>query len=71
MKKIILILIVGLLVVFFFPKSYISSPGHVTAEMYQQFMQTKKNCLGFSMLTNAEQTAADAPGESLCFGWLK
>ncbi|MES2471108.1 MAG: hypothetical protein V4526_02675 [Patescibacteria group bacterium] len=70
MKTIIAIIIVVLLVIYFYPKQYISSPGFVTQEMHAEFERTKPKCLGFSYLTNAEQMAADAPGESLCFGWL-
>lgn len=70
MKKIIFFFILALVLIYFFPKNYISSPGHVTQEMNQQFEMTKKNCAGWSKLTNAEAMAADAPGESLCFGWL-
>lgn len=69
MKKSLLIIVV-LVVVFFFPKPFMSSPGFVSAETYQEFEATKKHCAGFSVLTNAEQMAADAPGKSLCFGWL-
>ncbi len=69
MKKSLLIIVV-LVVVFFFPKPFMSSPGFVSAEMYQEFKATKKHCAGFSVLTNREQMAADAPGKSLCFGWL-
>jgi Na+-transporting NADH:ubiquinone oxidoreductase subunit NqrF len=69
MKKIHWVILI-LVVVFFFPKSYISSAGHVTAEMNTQFEMTRKQCAGFSVLTNAEAMAADAPGKNLCFGWL-
>lgn len=71
MKYIIIALIVIALAVFFFPKSYTSSPGFVTQEAYAEFEQNKPTCLGYSYLTNAEAMAADAPGKSLCFGWLK
>lgn len=71
MKKVIVLIVILLLVAFFYPKKYISSPGHVTQEMQQKFDATKKTCLGYSKITNAEAMAADAPGESLCFGWLK
>jgi hypothetical protein len=71
MKKTIVVLIVIALVAVFWPKKFISSPGHVTAEMYQQFEATKPTCYGFAYLTNREATFADAPGQSLCFGYLK
>ncbi|MES3031510.1 MAG: hypothetical protein V4697_03835 [Patescibacteria group bacterium] len=70
MKKIIIIIIVILLVGYFFPKSYTSSAGHVTAEMNAEFEANKPTCMGYSYLTNREATYADAPGKSLCFGWL-
>lgn len=72
MKKIIPAVAVLILVIaFFYPKPFTSSPGHVTAEMYAQFEKTAAKCTGFERLTNAEAVAADAPGKSLCFGWLK
>ncbi len=70
MKKIILLLIILLLVVFFFPKKYISSPGFTTREYAEEFEKTKKHCFGFDRLTNEDAMAADAPGESICMGWL-
>lgn len=70
MKKIIGVLVVLLLVAFFWPKAYVSSPGFVTPEGQAEFERTAATCYGFSYLTNAEAMAADAPGESLCFGWL-
>ena len=72
MKKIIPAVVVLILAIaFFYPKPFISSPGHVTAEMNAQFEKTAAKCTGFERLTNAEAVAADAPGKSLCFGWLK
>lgn len=70
MKKIIWLVIVIALVAFFWPKSYVSSPGFVTPEGQSEFEASAKKCLGFSYLTNPEAMAADAPGQSLCFGWL-
>lgn len=69
MRKFWTILII-LVVVFFFPKPFQSSPGFTTPEYAQNFEANKKHCAGFEILTNAEQMAADAPGKSLCFGWL-
>ncbi len=70
MKKIIFLIVIVLLVIFFYPKSYTSSPGFVTQEANEQFEASKPMCYGYSYLTNAEAMAADAPGMSLCFGWL-
>ena len=70
MKKVVVLIIIVLVIGFFWPKSYISSPGFVTPEGVEQFNQTAKKCLGYSYLTNAMAVAADAPGKSLCFGWL-
>lgn len=70
MKKIITVLVVLAAAIYFFPKSYISSPGFVTQEISEEFNRTKPTCFGYSHLTNAEAMAADAPGKSLCFGWL-
>ena len=71
MKKILYIVIIIIVAAFFFPKSYISSPGFVAQETAAEFDRTKPTCLGCSYLTNAEAMAADAPGKSFCFGWLK
>ncbi len=70
MKKIIYILILIVVIVFIFPKSFTSSPGFVTPDMAAQFEATKKQCAGVSVITNKSAMAADAPGKSLCFGWL-
>ncbi len=70
MKKIIILIVVILVVVFFYPKSYISSPGFVSAETAAEFNKIAPKCIGYSHLTNAMEMAADAPGKSLCFGWL-
>ncbi len=69
MKKYAVIL-AAIIVVFFIPKSYISSPGFVDQQTAQDFEASKPRCIGFSKLTNAAEMAADAPGKSLCFGWL-
>lgn len=69
--KIIKILILLAVVVFLFPKPFISSPGYTTAEYAEQFENTKKHCIGFSYLKNANEIAVDAQGQSICFGWLK
>jgi hypothetical protein len=70
MKKILAIIVIIVLVAFFFPKKFTSSAGHVTPEIFAQFEASKARCFGFEYLTNTEATYADAPGESLCFGWL-
>lgn len=70
MNKIITLIIIILAVAFFWPKAYTSSPGFVTAEMVAEFEANKPACYGWSYLTNAGAMAADAPGKSLCFGWL-
>ncbi len=70
MKKIIVLIVIVVVVGFFWPKPYVSSPGFVTEEGMGQFNETAKKCLGYGHLTNAMEVAADAPGKSLCFGWL-
>lgn len=70
MRKIIIAIIVVLAIIYVYPKSYVSSPGFVSQEAYAEFERTKPTCVGYSYLTNAEAMAADAPGQSLCFGWL-
>lgn len=71
MKKISLIVVVLIvLVIYFYPKPYTSSPGMVPRETYEEFSRAIPTCYGYSHLTNREATFADAPGKSLCFGWL-
>ncbi len=69
--KIIKILIILSIIIFFFPKSFISSPGYTTVQYAEEFEKTKKHCVGFSYLKNADEVAVDNQGESICFGWLK
>lgn len=70
MSTVLKIILVLVILVFLFPKPYVSSPGFTTMEYAEQFEQTKKDCIGFSYLKNKMEVAADAPGKSLCFGWL-
>lgn len=70
MKKIIFLIVIVALVAFCYPKSYISSPGFVSQETAVEFYANAPKCIGYSHLTNAMEMAADAPGKSLCFGWL-
>jgi len=49
---------------------YISSPGFTTQEAAQEFAANMPTCYGYSYLMNAEEVAADAPGASICFGYL-
>ena len=49
---------------------YISSPGYTTAELAARFEEIKPNCIGKSVLVNRDATFADAPGKSICFGYL-
>ena len=70
MKKILTFVVTILVIVFFFRKAYTSSPGFVTQEAAAEFNANAKKCVGYSHLTNAMEMAADAPGKSLCFGWL-
>ncbi len=70
MKKILILVAVIIVVAFFYPKNFISSPGFVPQEAYQEFEANKPKCYGYERLTNAQAMAADAPGKSQCFGWL-
>ena len=70
MKTILTIVAIAAVIALVYPKKFTSSAGHVTPEMYAQFESTKAKCYGFAYLTNREATFADAPGQSLCFGWL-
>jgi hypothetical protein len=75
MKKLHIGIAVGvaLLVVagIFFIHTYTSSPGFTTQEYAQQFYADKPTCYGIDILLNAEQMAADAPGQNLCIGILR
>lgn len=70
MNYFVLIVVVVAVAAFFYPKGYVSSPGHVDAEYMENFMKTVPQCFGWSRLTNPEQVAADYPGKSVCFGIL-
>ena len=49
---------------------YISSPGFTTQEAAEEFAANIPTCYGYSYLLNPEEVAADAPGASVCFGYL-
>jgi len=66
--SVVVVLVLGSL---FFVRTYTSSPGYTTAEMYQEFMANKPTCYGIDILLNREATYADAPGRSLCIGFLQ
>ena len=70
-KTFIIVLILLAILGAVFVKTYTSSPGFVTQETAAEFEKTKPKCYGISILLNAEQMAADAPGKSLCVGFLK
>lgn len=71
LKYPLIVLVVLAILSLFFVRTYTSSPGFVTQEAAEAFYNNAKKCLGFSVLLNAEQMAADAPGKSLCIGYLK
>lgn len=70
-KYLFIVVVVLAALSLFFVRTYTSSPGFVTQETAEEFYNNAKKCLGFSILLNAEQMAADAPGKSLCVGYLK
>lgn len=56
-----------LVVLFFFPKDYSTSPGYVSDEQVATFVAPK--CFGFSFESRAEQPA-DMGKRSVCLGWV-
>ncbi len=70
MNKILNIILLVIVVIFLFPKTYITSPGLTTSEYSKQFEKLKKSCAGFSYTKKEDILIADAPEESVCFGWL-
>lgn len=56
---------------FFFTNTYNSSPGYAPREVVEDFYANKPTCYGIDILLNEEATWADAPGQSLCIGYLK
>lgn len=78
MKKIISILgIVFLLVMILIniPRTkYYSGPGFTTREVSEKFSRDEPKCIGISKRTNPYKDQAviiaDAPTESICYGWL-
>jgi hypothetical protein len=74
MKKYIIVLVVCLVLgeIFLLSQNiYTSSPGYTTKENWDEFQKTKPKCYGKSLLLNEEETWVDAPGRSLCVGFLK
>jgi uncharacterized membrane protein len=49
---------------------YTSSPGFTTQERAEEFYANNPTCYGLSILTNSGAMVADAPGKSICFGYL-
>lgn len=69
-KTIVAVIVVLILIGAFCVRTYTSSPGFTTAEYADQFYRTSPHCYGISYLMNREATYADAPGKSLCIGFL-
>jgi hypothetical protein len=66
---VIVIVIIGIIGALFV-RTYTSSPGFTTTEYAKEFYRNAPKCYGLSLLLNREATYADAPGKSLCIGWL-
>jgi hypothetical protein len=56
---------------FFSMNTYTSSPGFTSVEGMEAFSANKPICYGIDILLNEKATWADAPGRSLCIGYLK
>lgn len=67
-KYVIIAVIVFILFLLFFVRTYTSSPGFTTPEAAEDFYKNKPVCLGFSIKL---KSSIDAPGKSLCIGILK
>ena len=64
--KYLKIIILILVVVFFFPKSFVTYPGYTTKEYYDQWENSKKTCHGFFYVTKTENV--DSEKKDICFG---
>jgi hypothetical protein len=51
--------------------TYTASPGFVTRDAAEEFAENMPTCYGWSILLNREATYADAPGQSICIGYLR
>lgn len=67
-KYLVIAIVVLILFLLFFVRTYISSPGFTTAELAEEFYKNKPKCLGLSI---ALKGGLDAPGKSLCIGILQ
>lgn len=63
--------IIVLIAVLLSSNTYRSSPGFVSSEGLERFLEQKPTCYGISILLNESATWSDAPGLSLCIGYLK
>ncbi len=64
MKYFIIFIII---VVYFFPKSFVTYPGYTTKEIYDAWdTNEKKHCYGFTYTPVKE--LADSEEKSFCFG---
>lgn len=70
-KLIVGMMILVLITVFLSTNTYTSSPGFVSQEDMKIFFENKPTCYGIDILLNEKATWADAPGKSLCIGYLK
>jgi hypothetical protein len=64
------IIAVGLVYALASYNTYTSSPGFTSREQAEQFYEQVPQCYGWSVLVNREATYADAPGRSICIGYL-
>lgn len=60
-------IILILVVVYLFPKPFITYPGYMTQESYNEWEATKKHCYGFVYVTK-EDAGGDWADKDWCFG---
>lgn len=73
-KQIILLIAAVVFLVYFyqfFVHRYVSSPGFTTMEWAQEFYRTKPVCRGLDIPIYTEDELVDAPGQSVCLGYLR
>lgn len=56
----------AIIVVYLFPKPFVTYPGYTTEEFYKEWETTKKTCYGYVHTT--ARAVADTEEQSWCFG---
>lgn len=61
------IVIIIIIIAYFFPKSFVTYPGYMTQESYNNWASTKKHCYGFVYVTKGD-AGGDWVDKDICIG---